>query len=79
MINLLVGDHPVSIEQKENWSKLKHIDAVDGKFIIKGWRQLHLIGDDDSLTDPLVEEVESGQDEEDWHSHSVHHGDVNDV
>jgi hypothetical protein len=79
LVDLFVADHPVSIEQQKHWRPLQHVNAVNGKLVVKSWWKLHLVSDDDSLADPLVEEVESSQHEKDWHSHSVHHGDVNNV
>ena len=37
LIDLLVADHPVSIEKQEDWSPLEHIEAVVGQLVIKSW------------------------------------------
>ena len=79
LVNLFVADHPIPIEKQKQRSYFKHINAVNGQFFVKGWWKFYLVGDNNSLTDPLVEKVECGQNEENWHAHAVHHGDVDDV
>lgn len=77
--DLWVGEHPVSIKEKEDWGPLEHLNAVVGELVVKGWWLLHLEGDNESLAQVLVEEVKGSDWEEEWHTNSVHHGDIDDI
>jgi len=75
----LVSDHPPAVNDKKEWSPLESCDEILGEPVIESWRKSNLIGDDQSFTDPLVEEVYGGKGEEHWHTDSIHAGNVSDI
>ena len=77
--DLLVGEHPVSIEKEKNWRPLEHVDTVDCEFVIEcGWLS-NLVSNNESLANVLVQEVEGCDREEDRHTNTVHHGNIHNV
>jgi hypothetical protein len=77
--DLLIAQHPVAIEQHQQWGKLKHLKGVLCKLVIQDWWLLHVIGDNDTLADVLVYEVECCNWEENWHANTVHASKIDDI
>jgi hypothetical protein len=76
---LLVAKHPESVQKHDQWSPLEFLERILGKSVVQtGWL-LHFESQNVSLTNILVEEVQSSNGEQDWHSNSVHHGHEDDV
>jgi hypothetical protein len=76
---LLITEHPVSIHKHEKRGPLEHLQAVSDELIVKSRRLLHVIGNNNSLTDVLIQKVESSYWKEKWHTNTVHHSDVDNV
>jgi hypothetical protein len=76
---LLIGKHPVAVENQDKWCIFKLAKTVMRQMVIKGWRQLHVVSHSIPFSYPLVEEIEGSYREEEWHANTVHHGYVNDV
>ena len=69
---LLIAYHPVPIENEEQGGKLHLVQKVLHQPVIQFRRQLHDPRYDIPLTDPLIYEIDGGEDEEDWHAEAVH-------
>jgi hypothetical protein len=54
----MVGQHPVPIKQKQNWTPIKQLDGILGQFVVQHRRLLDLIGYNKALTYILIAEVE---------------------
>jgi len=70
--DLWARNHPISVENQQDWGELNHAEAVICQLIIKSWWESHLVSNNYSFTNPLIEEIEGGKSKENWHSHSVH-------
>jgi hypothetical protein len=70
--DLRARNHPISVENQQERGELKHAEAVISQLIIKSWRKSHLVSNNNSFTNPLIEEIEGSKSKENWHSHSVH-------
>jgi len=77
--HLHVADHPASVNEEEQWGKSQTLDTVLRQLVIHGCWSLHVPGNNHSLSYILVEVVDSGNWEEGWHSHTVHHRDIGDI
>lgn len=77
--DLFVSKHPVAVHEEQKWGKSESIEAVLCKSIIQSRWLLHKPGNNDSLGTVLVEIVEGGDWEEEWHAESIEHSDVGNV
>lgn len=75
----LVWKHPISVHHHQKWCKLAFLDQVISQLIIKSWWKSYHESNCNSLTDKLIEEIESCKWEKNRQTDAVEHGDPNNV
>jgi len=71
--DLLVAEHPVSIDQEQKRGKSEHINAILSELIIQSCWLLHVTSNNESLNHVLVEIVNCCDWEKSRQSNTIHH------
>jgi len=70
---LLVGQHPVSVHDENDWSESQKLNAVLSQGVVHGRWQLVVVGELDLLSDVNEKKSDEANWEKDWKTNSIKH------